>query len=511
MGNENQVTDLTTQSSARFLPEEIKDLDAIADVYNLETEFAKSKKNKNLFLYVFILAFILIVGGSTYLFTTYIEQKSRDFDINISEFEDLRLKEVIGSARSHENNLDLQKIRLEVLMIEQQEAILVQKKRFFQQEMMLLAKDLPLAETNRRIAQTRAMEKKKIAVIVALFREKIKKKEGEIAEIEKNVADKKNKTEEKKSAAISNIDKLNALKMKIMRKKHDSGIVILREYYENYIAYLTLRFNPFFGSKRIKAIMAVKDDGGFDRSTYLRTHNPMLLQEGVSSIEGFDKMRRKIEDYFYLLDRIRRIPFQNSVMPALNRVKSLTGSIIQDYENLQVGFIAALGRKDQVIAGRDEVIAGRDEIIAGRDEIIAGRDEIIARKDEMIRKKEQEIRQVAARKDQMIDQITARKDQVIRSKNRMIENYTQAFDYLLKEKIEGGYIVEPSNLKNILIYVNNAYRIKPNSTALVFRDDDEYIGRIRFTRIGNVIRAKVVEIAQNKKIKPFDKIILQIN
>ena len=50
MANANEI-EKKANGTSRFLPKEIKDIDAVTEFYDLETELIKTKRNKNLLLY----------------------------------------------------------------------------------------------------------------------------------------------------------------------------------------------------------------------------------------------------------------------------------------------------------------------------------------------------------------------------------------------------------------------------------------------------------------------------
>jgi len=46
--------------------------------------------------------------------------------------------------------------------------------------------------------------------------------------------------------------------------------------------------------------------------------------------------------------------------------------------------------------------------------------------------------------------------------------------------------------------------------GLVFRQDDQYIGKLKFFQAKDGIRARVLEIQENTAIQPFDKILIRV-
>ncbi len=435
MGNENKMKEVSI-SDINFLPEEIKDVDAIKEFYSLEEEFSKTKKNKNVGLYLLILSFFTIVIGSTYLFTQFIQNQNRNVEINITEFEDLRLKEVIDSARSHENNLDLLQIRLEILKVNHKKYLLDIKQKYYKKKIDVLSRDLSTKNTDRALARLKATEKKELAALDVKYATKISEKEKEINEVKEELEIKKEMEQKGASTVISNIDRLNKLKMEKLKKSNDSGVIILREYYDKYVNYLVSLYNPKFKSKQITSIIKTKTN---DRNLAKAFH-PIYNQENIINYKDYQTLRIKSQNNHRLMNRLLRIPYTNSVTPALKRINATTHAIESDYENLLRQFT-------------------RTTIW----------------------------------------------------KNQLIHEYQQALDFLLEHKKENGYIVNADNPQSILIHLNRLYRLEKLTTAMIIGQNDEYIGRIEFIQSNKNLRAKMIDLAHNKTIQPFDKILLEIN
>ena len=98
----------------------------------------------------------------------------------------------------------------------------------------------------------------------------------------------------------------------------------------------------------------------------------------------------------------------------------------------------------------------------------------------------------------------------IQRKNQLMENYKHAFNSLLISEHENGYILNARNKSKVHVYINNIFKTQKGTQAIVFREDDEFIGKISITsfRSSNDAMARVIEIAEYAKIKPFDKILI---
>jgi myosin heavy subunit len=75
-------------------------------IYSLEAEFAKTKKNRDLKPYLIFFGFILLLILSTGATVKYLDTKSKQINIEISDFEDLRLKETLSAAKEKEHELN---------------------------------------------------------------------------------------------------------------------------------------------------------------------------------------------------------------------------------------------------------------------------------------------------------------------------------------------------------------------------------------------------------------------
>ena len=106
MGNEDKIKDLSESGKLQFLPAEWSFDETAPVIYSLEDEFAKTKKNRHFFLYVLVLGFISFLVFGTYVLTTKAQREQKDSDIRITEFEDLKLRELLDTAKNQEKKIE---------------------------------------------------------------------------------------------------------------------------------------------------------------------------------------------------------------------------------------------------------------------------------------------------------------------------------------------------------------------------------------------------------------------
>ena len=373
MGNEDKINKDVTKARAgsRFLPDEIHDLDGAGELYSLDAEFEKAKKNRNFKLYFLISLFIAIIIGGVFLFTMYSEELNKIVEIDISEFEDLRVKDIIDSARKRGGNIDVMRIKLQVLDVEMLDKMLKVRNGTHLKELNIVSQNLSDEETNRQLSDLKSEEKRKLAGIKARYKRKIRQKRREISSLEweKNKDEKKIKAEGE-SIAVSNEDKLYALKMKKLKQQQKTGTETVRKYFDKYMKFLEKKYNPRFKSARINEIVTSGVDSSLSKGGQQTGYDPFLSSEVGFSEKEFSRLKSKINNYSLLMKRLKRVPYRNSVPDSLERIDSLSGGIVKDYEVLRAKLVKAVKIRNKYKYTIDYLIdksKGDGMVVDGRD------------------------------------------------------------------------------------------------------------------------------------------------
>ena len=390
MGNDNKIKDLTVQPKNQFLPEEITDYDTRVDVYSLEAEFTKTQKNKNYAAIFAIIAFIAIGIAGTVLFTFWMEVRQRTNEVNITEFEDTRLKDLIDAAKKNKSKLDLAKTELDSLKLEKEKALLAVKDSYRSKKEGIASKNLSLEEAAKLTANLNKEETVEHGKVESEYDKKIKTKEADV----KRISAESDNVSKKVGTVASNVDKLTELKLN--KQKNE---------YEDKIEKLILKYNPKFTNEKVVNVLKGKN---------------------VYSSNDIYSYKQKISDFSLIMDNMLKIPYINSPNPAIKQLDKLSRPIMNEmYE--KVSF------------------------------------------------------------------------------------YNYAFDYILQTKPESGYIIDARNPARVAVQINRRLKISEGEAATIFRNDDEYIGKISLYKSSGGYRGKVIEVASGKKIEPFDKILLNLS
>ncbi len=335
MGDDIKISNSNPKKGTDFLPEEIKDVDGAVEVYSLEDEFAKTKKTKNFKLYLALLLFVTAILGFAWLFTNYIGSKGRNVPLDIREFEDLRLKEVLQSTRFFENRIEVISIRIQELRIAKLNEILDERKKSLGAELDVIAENISNDEKEKKVKQLREQEARHLRWIRARYNGKIRRQKSRMYTLEDQMIKEKKLIEEKKKQGLmTNEDRLNSMKMRNLRKSRVSSMNAMQKYHESYSRYLVLKYNPVFRSERLKAILENRAYAEDPPAVDFREYSDLLKKKDIFTPERFKKLRTMIEDDLLLVERLKNIPNVNSVAPSLKRIDFLNRKIAEEYEFL---------------------------------------------------------------------------------------------------------------------------------------------------------------------------------
>ena len=74
--------------------------------YNLETEYAKTKKNKSPFIWILMILCFLLAGLFAFAMSRYVDYTNNNISINIDSFDDLNLKNLLDIVSQTKSQYD---------------------------------------------------------------------------------------------------------------------------------------------------------------------------------------------------------------------------------------------------------------------------------------------------------------------------------------------------------------------------------------------------------------------
>jgi len=352
MANDNKMkkkkdeTKEIVSLAGKFLPEEIVNSDGRTEIYSLEEEYAKTRKNKNWFVIFTVVGFILFISLITYLIYNYSTDKDRNIEVNITEFDDLRLKEILNSTRITDNNIQLAKNDIIKLQVEMRNAILEVNNRYLQSQNALLDKGYSDAEVKSRLALLKKEEEAEVNSIKKKYDGLISEKRAYVSSVEqeKIKALRELEKQSKKFGKFSDENKVYEQKMKMLTESSQSGLALMANFYERYVRYIIQKYNPLFSSGEVKS--ALDRNMKRDEALNLKGYDDLYQKENIISKKRFDETRQKIYDQNILIQRLIGVGYENSVPVALRTIDNLSHSIVNDYETLVFSLLSTVKEKN---------------------------------------------------------------------------------------------------------------------------------------------------------------------
>ncbi len=468
MGNEDKVKNVVVETKNTFLREDLAQMGGETQIYSLEDEFAKTKKNKSHKMNFLVFLFILLLGIIAFLIALQADKRTQRIEVGISDFQDLNLVELLSSAQDSATKLRGLQIELQDLRSEMEREIEKVKQNTERQIQLVQNRNISDAERQRQIAQLTQNQNNRIAQITANYDARIAEKEDEIAEAQQAVEQSQLEAMDaahRQQRIADNYDRLNEIKLqeqakvyeekiRNLERQHQRDLDAMEKYYKQLTDVLIQKFNPIFRiDELIKARTSMPDLSSVNNlisdtvrnysgtnALDLKPYMSELGSEGVMNEAGFRTLRNRIQFYGVLFNRLNEIPFTNTVVPAMADANSLYRSVVLDYDKLWFD-------------------------LANR----------------------------------------------IRVKNQLISQYLYALNFYSKLNRDSGYVLDPRDRNNIVVFIQDFYQIGPAGVpAIIFRGDNEFIANVKVFPTATGYKATIVDMPETNHIQPLDKILLRL-
>ena len=300
-------------------------------VYSLNDEFAKSKRNKSFLVYGIILFYALIIGFGVYLLTSLEDQKNKRVEVNIAEFKQFNLNELLEKKKEDERKLaqlqkELAKVKADSL--EQIRKLTPEEQR------------KAMAELNQKLQR---LEEE--------YKSEVKQNKKTLKQLKKSVAKEQKRSEKK----VREVEKLAEDYQKLTEKKnedlheiterYDKKVAKLQAEFNEDLENLVARYNPTFSRGKIAAVLdsnfEVSHKGSWNK--YIKT----LMKYGIINQQQLDGLRQKIQSQTVIIESLQEIGFINSIPLALKKLEQVSSSIINDYEAVCKKLMGLIDQKNK--------------------------------------------------------------------------------------------------------------------------------------------------------------------
>lgn len=373
---------------------------------------------------------------------------------NIDDFQDINLSELLGSAKKLEK--ELQGLKEELW---QKEALLKEeiykvKENTAREIEILKTQNLTEEEKESLIAEKQQKEKQQINILQKNYQEKIKIQKEEIQAIQKKLEayDERTMAQAKKSEEVLlNYQKIHELQMEEQKDFYEKRLE-----QENNKSKAEIKKIKNFHEKYVDALI-------------LR-YNPLFNTQAL--IDILEKEMPKEE--------------------SLEQDLALENNFIDHFWAQEAIFTTEKIQKIKELSEDFYVLSQRLQEIPYINSV----------KPALIK-----IEEIAKLALEYYQESIIKTAQILKNQQELNKAYTQSFQYFLSLEKEDGIIVG-SKENQYLVILNPRYNFIQEAEALVFRGNQEPIGKIKIKREKNIMIANIISIYGKKKINPFDKILL---
>lgn len=364
---------------SRFLDRAPQPDDRPRETFDLETEFAKTAKNRSLLIPLAVLGFVLVLAAGAWWASGLTDEASAKASVSIGSFEDLKLKEIFDTARR--NKKDLENVQAQIQELTQASALRVealQKASASQVEVASI--DDASGEKGKAIeattAQAIASEKARLAAALRPLKaqaDEIQKKIdsyddriGQLNRQNQQVLDtqqrvfeiEKTKMRDQYEARILSLSEERATMEARLKKERDDLGAALRTKHADDIRKLILKYNPILSDPLLTAQLTS------GTPVYPGAFPARIADAGLISPELQASLAQRVETFQKLLALAQAIPFENSVPGLLHALEVSMADALVGFD----GYLAPLADHMVVL---DNTIRDRLADIAAREAEIA--------------------------------------------------------------------------------------------------------------------------------------------
>ena len=389
MGNDNEIIH---KEVMMFLGDEVKNIHQNADsqTYNIEEEYAKSRKNHSVFSIVLLTSSLLVIVAVALIMTRMISSRNQDISIGLQEFDDLNLKNLLSSVSAAQTNYDSALKTLE--KIDADYASAVKNAQNARDNEIFVLDSLHLDSKTDYDARLRQINRRFDAMLRELEEDYSQRREAanEDAEMFRLALGKFDQSaidNARDSAGLDSESQLHRLEMKKLEDQYERRILELEtalatqreknqedmrlainqvvEKYQAEIDRLDPKLRPLDPEG-----YAIIDGKKSDDNTADFNGGAALARKNISEARFVSRVsdyQEKYNQYKYLDDKIAGIPQKYSIPEYVATARKLVNEMAQSYLNTTVEFY------QEKTALNNEITALNNEIKDYRRQIAAQR------------------------------------------------------------------------------------------------------------------------------------------
>ena len=459
-----QTTDLVERSKLAFLRETVRKYSGKQDQYDLEHEFARTRQNRSRVVPFMLAGLITVCTIAVIGVTWFIQSRSRDITIEVDDFAGVNLREILDEAQRLRNRLAAVTRELRQVIGDRDGRIAAIERQRDQGISLLINAELTPARLGARTGQINARAAAEIEAVTAEAAPRVTELEERIDELYAAIDQYDARQLEQASAHAEILDnerRVFELQLQETIDSYESRIATLTDRYEAEIADLEQ-----FQTEFERALRARRQR---ETAELILRYNPDV---------GGEEIDRLLNDTSAA--PLRRFDELAPYTPTLDRLGILTPD---EYAALRERCheLAELVERLDAVPYRNSVppiLEALDtrlrEVVLSYETIWTGLSEAVVQRD------------------------------------ALIEDFRFALDELTSENGDTGYILDPRDPDNVIMFIGQIHPVAAGSVAYVFRTDDIYVGMIEFYERDGRLAARVVQTAPNMELCTFDKVLVQV-
>ncbi|KGE71857.1 hypothetical protein [Spirochaeta lutea] len=503
MDHDREINAIVEQSKQTFLKELAREFRERQKRYNLEEEFAKTKKNRSVLIPLFvILTAVVLIGGAIGV-SFYIQSMNERADINFEgAFADVNLRDVLNTAKRLDESMAAAQRRLVQLRNSQEKEINDLITASERETALIESRGLNQAQMQQeeRLIQERLQES--IAEVQARYAPQIEEVELEIQRIQAQMDQYDSRQVEqarRQEELLDNQKRLFNLELEQVQARYEEQIAALEADHEQELQELQL----FEEQLRENLRERLEAEQRAALNEMFLTYNPVFSQEFTDQW-----LNPQPSQELAAIPNLTDIWRFTAQMREVRQILDLSFQQIEDLENNIAGMDALITRLGGVgYANSVELTLRQLKELQGQNLRVL-----------------QESSQAMSQR--ILDQETAFQEatQRIAAANRRLEasvaeqNRLKSFigqlEYSLaalsRRSGDSGFIVDARDDENILLFALNKEFIVPGIEALIFREDTRQIGRIRVKAVEPHIIAQLEMLQEGERLFPFDAVIFNL-
>ncbi|MBF0471229.1 MAG: hypothetical protein HQL48_07615 [Gammaproteobacteria bacterium] len=328
------------------------------DLYSLEDEFRKTGQNRDLRLYILVFSFLFGLLLIALISRVLISEEERGVTIEINAFEDLRLKEIIGTMNSREGQVKALREELADLKLEQEhqlQQLQQEQNRQLQQLGLRPLEEEALQRQQQEIAQNSA---EATSALEDAFLPRRRAIEAQITDLEAKINANQADLGGQSAAMIQNPElRLAEIKLDQQRKSYESKIAKLRTKHQQQLEELTLRYNPLFEAPSLRELLQQKIRAPSAQPVATSESDAYLQQQEIISPQLISTKNRLGEQQQQLLQRLTEIPFLNDSLRTTFQLETISTNLAQSQAQLQQILTSQLRQQQITIDRVDHLLA----------------------------------------------------------------------------------------------------------------------------------------------------------